>query len=136
MPLKREGVNQHRFPSRSQCRGRNVAKSGHITNSSRGKANAVGKKVRAKGRKKSKASSPAPFPVHMERDLNGKPARRNRRNGQYGTTNRPTERNKQRQTKKAGKQGVIKKSKQNRTQQSASGRDDIQKGNGNDARPQ
>ena len=109
MPLKREGVNQRRLPSRSQRRGRNVAKSGHVTNGSRGKANAAGKKSAQTAGKKSKASGPAPSPAHMERDLKGKPARRNRRNGQHDTANRPLERKKKQGTSKGrqkpGKQG-------------------------------
>ena len=60
------------------------------------------KKIRAEGRKKSKASSPAPFLAHMGRDLNGQPGIWNRRNGQHDTANRSPERNKQRQTKKQG----------------------------------
>ena len=129
-------MNQRRLPSRSQRRGRNVAKSGHVTNGSRGKANAAGKKSVQTAGKKSKASGPAPSPAHMERDLKGKPARRNQRNGQHDTANRLPEKkkagNKQRQTK-TRETGREKKSEQNRTKQRASGREHNKNGNGNDA---
>ena len=122
VPLRGKRMNQRRIPSPSQRRGRNVAGSGHVTNGSRGKANAAGRKARANGRKKSKAFNPMPFPAHMGHDLKGKPARRKRRNGQHDPANRPPERNKEEKgqgtskgRQKPGKQEGKRKASENRT---------------------